>query len=156
MINIRKTDCFTFQASLPVSFSTIFKPQKSNIFWGFLLADSGFDVWLGNIRGNSYSIEHVNYTRHDPRYWAFRYDFIVFLEKSINIYRIFRWDEMSKYDLESMIERILNVTRQRYLYYVGHSQGTEIMFAKLASDPTFGKKVNFIVNFFSSSIFGHF
>jgi lysosomal acid lipase/cholesteryl ester hydrolase len=53
----------------------------------------------------------------------------------------FSVDEMSIYDLSAMINTALEVSGQESLYYVGHSQGTQIMFARLATDPAFGKKV---------------
>ncbi|VDD90165.1 unnamed protein product [Enterobius vermicularis] len=89
----------------------------------FLFADAGFDVWMGNIRGNKYSIWHKNFTSSDKVYWQFS------------------WDEMANFDLETMINGVLEVTGREDLYYVGHSQGTLIMFAKLSNDRLFTKKI---------------
>lgn len=36
------------------------------------------------------------------------------------------FDEMAKYDLPAMISFIEQKTRQKQLYYIGHSQGTTI------------------------------
>lgn len=38
----------------------------------FVFADAGFDVWLGNSRGNVYSRGHKNLSCSDKQYWQFR------------------------------------------------------------------------------------
>lgn len=32
-----------------------------------------FDVWLGNARGNGYSMLNLNYSVSDKQFWAFSY-----------------------------------------------------------------------------------
>ena len=39
---------------------------------GYILADRGFDVWLGNIRGNRYSQKHVKLDPSDEEFWDWR------------------------------------------------------------------------------------
>ena len=78
----------------------------------YILADAGYDVWLGNVRGNYYSRAHVRYNPdRDEEFWDFS------------------WDDMARDDLPSMIGFILNMTQCTKLAYVGHSQGTMIAFA---------------------------
>jgi pimeloyl-ACP methyl ester carboxylesterase len=83
----------------------------------YILHDAGFDVWMGNNRGNIYSLEHVYLDPTDPLFWDFS------------------WDEMAQYDLPAMLDYILSVTNYPKMAYVGHSQGTIQMFGALASGP---------------------
>ena len=89
---------------------------------GFLLADAGFDVWLGNVRGNTYSRTHLNYDIDSDAYWKFSFD------------------EMAAYDLPAMVDYVLNITKKEHLYYVGHSQGTMMAFAGLSENEELRKK----------------
>ncbi|KAK2572664.1 Lysosomal acid lipase/cholesteryl ester hydrolase [Acropora cervicornis] len=90
---------------------------------GYILADSGFDVWLGNIRGNDYSRRHVKYLPNQHIFWNWS------------------WQEMAHFDLPAMINYVLHVTGQKQLFYVGHSQGTLIAFNGFADNPDLGKKI---------------
>ncbi|XP_034934286.1 lipase 1-like [Chelonus insularis] len=80
----------------------------------YILADQGYDVWLGNIRGNTQGMNHINLTTSDSEFWDFSYH------------------EMAVYDLPAMINYIHALTN-RYPFYIGHSQGGA-MFYILASE----------------------
>ena len=40
---------------------------------GPILADRGYDVWLGNSRGTSHSMEHEVLSPKDPAFWEFTF-----------------------------------------------------------------------------------
>ncbi|XP_033005110.1 putative lysosomal acid lipase/cholesteryl ester hydrolase isoform X1 [Lacerta agilis] len=90
---------------------------------GFILADAGYDVWLGNTRGNTWSNKHINYTEKHQEFW------------------LFSFDEMAKYDLPASINFVLNKTGQEKIFYVGHSQGTTMAFVAFSTMPHLAKKI---------------
>ena len=45
--------------------------NKPEVAPAFFLAKAGYDVWLGNTRGNKYSREHVKLTTYDKEFWDF-------------------------------------------------------------------------------------
>ncbi|XP_069124287.1 lysosomal acid lipase/cholesteryl ester hydrolase-like [Argopecten irradians] len=96
-----------------ISCSACWVDNLVNESLGFLMADNGFDVWLGNSRGNTYSRKHKTLSPNDPKFWEWS------------------WDEMALHDLPAMVDYILNVTNQKQIYYLGHSQGTQIAFSGL-------------------------
>ncbi|XP_048191330.1 lipase member K [Perognathus longimembris pacificus] len=89
----------------------------------FLLADHGYDVWMGNSRGNTWSRKHVTLSPESSEYWAFSLD------------------EMAKYDLPATINLIIEKTGQEQLYYVGHSQGTTIAFIAFSTNQELAKRI---------------
>lgn len=84
---------------------------------GLQLANQGYDVWLGNSRGNKYSLSHVTLNSSNPLFWQFS------------------WQNMSQYDLPAAFSYINQQTSQM-INYIGHSQGTTIMFAALSQNDT--------------------
>lgn len=90
---------------------------------GFMLADAGYDVWMGNNRGNTYSQQHITYSVDSNKFWDFSFQ------------------EMAKYDLPAMVNYALNTTGQKQLFYVGHSEGTMMIFAGLSENKSLNKKI---------------
>ncbi|XP_049869398.1 lipase 3-like [Pectinophora gossypiella] len=95
----------------------------------YLLASAGYDVWLGNARGNKYSRRH--------KYLSPDYDKKLFWN--------FTWDQIGRYDLPAMIDYILYETRQPTLKYVGHSQGTTTFFVLCSERPEYNEKISVMV-----------
>jgi len=39
---------------------------------GYKLSDAGYDVWMGNLRGTTYSARHQNFSNMQPEFWNYR------------------------------------------------------------------------------------
>lgn len=92
---------------------------------GFLLADAGYDVWMGNSRGNTWSRKHVSL---DPDF-----DLAYFWN--------FSWNEMGIYDIPANIDYILAQTGAPNLFYIGHSQGTTVFYVMASEKPEYNDKI---------------
>lgn len=104
---------------------------------GIYLSNRGYDVWLGNCRGNKYSIKHKNSEIRRRDYWDFTFQ------------------EMAEYDLPAIMDfmvkeieegSLLN-TSEKPINYVGFSQGTTQMFASLGDPKTSSKIQKYLDKF---------
>jgi len=95
-------------------------PEKA---LAYMLADAGYDVWMGNFRGNTYSRKHVSLDPSQKKFWEFS------------------WDEMALYDLPAMIDYALSTAAQPQLSLVGFSMGTTTTMAMLSELPEYNNKI---------------
>lgn len=92
---------------------------------GFILADQGYDVWLGNARGNAWSRNHTSL------------DVVLNADKFFN----FSWHEIGYYDLSAAIDYILEINGAKALHYIGHSQGCTSFFVLTSTRPEYNNKI---------------
>ncbi|KAG5876454.1 hypothetical protein JTB14_032687 [Gonioctena quinquepunctata] len=99
----------------------LFGPEKS---LAYILADEGYDVWMGNSRGNLYSRNHTTLNPdEDAVFWQFS------------------WNELGSIDLPTIIDYVLEQTGTDGVHYVGHSQGTTSFYVMGSSRPEYNKKI---------------
>ncbi|EDV97703.1 lipase 3 [Drosophila grimshawi] len=89
----------------------------------YLLADAGYDVWLGNARGNIYSRSNTEMSVNNPKFWHFD------------------WHEIGTIDIAAMIDYILDETQHSQLHYAGHSQGTTVYLVLMSERPEYNEKI---------------
>ncbi|XP_050443191.1 lipase 3-like [Adelges cooleyi] len=89
----------------------------------YQLSDQGFDVWLGNLRGNTYSRSHISLDPESQEFWDFSFH------------------EIGYYDVPATIDYILEQTNKEQLIYVGHSMGTCIFFVMCSTRPEYNDKI---------------
>ncbi|QSZ37206.1 hypothetical protein DSL72_009300 [Monilinia vaccinii-corymbosi] len=93
----------------------------------FTLVERGYDVWLGNNRGNKYSKKSIHHSPSDIAFWDFS------------------MDEFAFHDIPDTIKYILDTTSALSLSYIGFSQGTAQAFASLAVHPKLNDQVNVFI-----------
>jgi len=97
---------------------------------GFILADNGYDVWMGNFRGNTYSRKHIIMEPDNKHFW----DFTI--------------DEFAHYDLPAMLTAVLEETTEGDLLFVGHGLGNTAAMAMPHYRPDLSHKIR-LANFLS-------
>lgn len=83
----------------------------------FMMANSGYEVWIGNTRSSNYTFGHLKYTRKDKEFWNWN------------------WDNLVKSDLPTMLQHVYDSSNQK-IYYVGYSQGTMTALASFSEGNT--------------------
>lgn len=97
--------------------------MKQNENLPFLLSDLGYDVWLGNNRGNKYCQKHLKLKPEDWKFWDFSID------------------EFAVFDIPNIINTILSITQVSKLIYIGFSQGSAQCFASLSINTELNDKI---------------
>eukprot|EP01089_Gocevia_fonbrunei_P013840 TRINITY_DN3643_c0_g1_i3.p1 TRINITY_DN3643_c0_g1~~TRINITY_DN3643_c0_g1_i3.p1 ORF type:complete len:381 (+),score=69.42 TRINITY_DN3643_c0_g1_i3:81-1223(+) len=106
------------------STSWVLNPASEDL--PLVLADAGYDVWMGNNRGNGLSMINKYYTPDQPQFWNFT------------------WDDMASSDLPTMIDFVLTQTKEKTLAYIGVSEGTTIAFSGFLN-PELAAKISIYV-----------
>ncbi|XP_065085033.1 lipase 3-like [Ochlerotatus camptorhynchus] len=99
---------------------TVLGPKNSLAFEAF---DSGFDVWLANGRGNTFSRSHRSLHPSEMEFWDFSFH------------------EVATQDIPTMIDYVLNVTGRSKVHYVGHSQGGTNFLVMASMRPEYNRKI---------------
>ncbi|XP_039753387.1 lipase 1-like [Pararge aegeria] len=101
---------------------------RGNISLPIVLANAGFDVWVGNNRGNRYSRKHRYLDPdNDAAFWDFSFH------------------ELGVYDLSAMIDKVLESTGANQINAIGHSLGTTLFFVLGSTKPQYNAKVNVLI-----------
>lgn len=88
----------------------------------YILSDAGYDVWLANARGNTYSRSHVSLSTDSFAFWNFTFH------------------DIAQHDLPAVIDHIMNLKGWDIkINYIGHSMGTTILFSLLSTKQQYNK-----------------
>ncbi|XP_047507878.1 lipase 3-like [Pieris napi] len=88
----------------------------------YILSEAGYDVWLANVRGNTYSKAHVSLNTDTFEFWNFTFH------------------EVSQHDLPAVIDYIMDLKGwDAKINYIGHSMGTTVLFAMLSTKTHYNK-----------------
>lgn len=95
-------------------------PQKS---LGFYLADNGYDVWLGGMRGGRYGMKHKYLSSNSKKFWNFSLT------------------EIALFDVAEQIDYILSETEFDKLFVTGVAVTTIPLTILLTEKPEYNDKI---------------
>lgn len=99
----------------------------------YLFCEKGYDVWLVNSRGSTFSYEHMEKEKDSFNPFSNYWDFTFY--------------ELAKYDLMASIEYIKRQTNKEKLHYIGHSQGGfQLMFGYILNSEYLEKSIEKFVS----------
>ena len=108
---------------------------------GYALVSAGFDIWLGNVRGNRFSVTRDQAC--SPEMWDLNH-----WDHS--------WHEHAREDLPKMLTLVLKKTGHSCLDYVGHSMGTTMFFLMVSSYPgKFANPISYNLLLFGEYVTAH-
>ncbi|XP_055527845.1 lipase 1-like [Wyeomyia smithii] len=87
------------------------------------LLSNGVEVWLANSRLSSESSGHTSIKNTSAEFWNFSFH------------------EIGYYDLASMVDAVLSISKQKRLHLIGYSEGSTAALILLAERPEYGAKV---------------
>lgn len=87
------------------------------------MSDLGYEVWLGNTRGNDYGLRHKTMTVNSKEFWDFSFH------------------EFGVYDMPAMFDLMLKMSNTSRGFYFAHSQGGAIGAIMLSMRPEYNKKI---------------
>ncbi|KAF5291044.1 hypothetical protein FQA39_LY14477 [Lamprigera yunnana] len=95
----------------------------------YILADAGYDVWLGNFRGSMYSKNHSKLSVNDEEFWNYTFH------------------ENGVYDIPSQLNIVYNITQQKVIF-IGYSLGSTAVYIYSSLFPEAAKdRIDIIINF---------
>lgn len=118
---------------------------------GYFFHKRGYDIWIGNARGNYYSRNHTKLNPDDEQFWKFSWHQIGYFDVLRNFFHYITIDGTESFifdfqlQVPAMLDYVLMKTGQSQLIYVGHSQGVTIAFVMLSERPEYNEKIALLV-----------
>ncbi|KAI8434027.1 hypothetical protein MSG28_012178 [Choristoneura fumiferana] len=103
---------------------------RGNTSLAITSANAGYNVWVGNSRGNKYGRRHVNLNPDTDKeeFWNFSFH------------------EIGYYDLAATIDFIRNKTGEDSIATIGHSQGTTAHYVLASTRPEYNERIKVTIS----------
>merc|ERR1711990_878148 len=116
--NNTKLPVFLMHGFITSAIDWVSQPTTSDSL-PYMLSDAGYDVWLGNNRGNIFSVANSKMDINTQEFWD-----------AVDV------DNMASTDVPAIFDYVLETTKAPRLHWVGHSMGGGQLIFALAKDPS--------------------